>query len=576
MMSGIGESILCDLIAQVVRKSITIISYIAKDSRNFQNDRQNFQVRLNIQTARLEEVQRLLLNRVISEDIQPRDRHTYYHVMQKLHRSLVAYVLATDPQPNAKLLITENSAEELFKKLERQDPALLSPSKEQEKFWLRAKERVTWVLFKKEKLEKLVLGVEEWGNLLNDLISATIPLIFVRKQLTASEIARNTPGDGLVDANIKSQILIEKKLEDEVLSSSMSGLELSPLPADLQYSQLRFFGQHAHCIKTMKDGDEKDEGRTDLGGASRRQWAQLVDEEGHIKETRIIVEFKERPPPRDPISHHVDNVKKELRSLVTILRLGVKTFRVLNCHGFYETSDHYGLVYQLPSWVIVDEFLQCESLGNILMHDQYAQLLANNLDNRLVLAKALATTMYHLHSVQWVHKSFNPDNILLFGRKAANGGAQFDWSRPYVVGFDASRANLGHSDKLPTSLRWENRVYTHPDRQREGNLPRFHKLYDLYSLGVVLLEIGLLKCFKHSMYRRSPEWTDIPASEVQKKFVICSKELRSVLGNTYAEIVEVCLSGNFGIAPNQDDLNETQLLMAFRSEVCEKFDQVRY
>jgi len=52
--------------------------------------------------------------------------------------------------------------------------------------------------------------------------------------------------------------------------------------------------------------------------------------------------------------------------------------------------------------------------------------------------------------------------------------------------------------------------------------------------------------------------------------------LRSVLGNTYAEIVEICLSGNFGIPPNQDDMDETQLLMAFRSEVTEKFDQIRY
>ena len=496
--------------------------------------------------------------------------------MQKLHRSLVVYVLATDPQPIAKRLVEDNSAEELFKKMERDDPVLLHPSQEQEKFWLRAKERVTWVLFKKEKLEKLVVGVEEWGALLSELISATIPLIFIRKQLTAAEIAKNIPGNNLNDANIKSQILIEKKMADEFLSSSMSGLELTTASADLQYSQLRFLGQHSHCVKTMKDGDEKDEGRTDLGGASRRQWAQLVGDDGHIKEPRIIVEFKERPPLRDPMSDHVNTVKKELRSLVKVLRLGAKTFQVLYCHGFYETSDHYGLVYQLPTSVGGEKFLQCESLGNILMHDQYLQLLSNNLNNRLELAKSLATTLFHLHSVQWVHKSFNPDNILLFGKKSANDGVQFDWSRPYVVGFDASRANLGHSDKLPTSLRWENRVYTHPDRQREGNLPRFHKLYDLYSLGVVLLELGLLKCFKHSSYRRSPEWTDIPPSEVQKKFIICSQGLKSVLGNTYAEIVEICLSGNFGIPPNQDDMDETQLLMAFRSEVTEKFDQIRY
>ena len=63
-----GESILCELIAQVVVKSIRIIRVIVQDSRNFVNDRQKFQVRLNIQTAKLEEVQKLLINLNICVD----------------------------------------------------------------------------------------------------------------------------------------------------------------------------------------------------------------------------------------------------------------------------------------------------------------------------------------------------------------------------------------------------------------------------------------------------------------------------------------------------------------------------
>ena len=317
--------------------------------------------------------------------------------------------------------------------------------------------------------------------------------------------------------------------------------------------------------------------RSDLGGASRRQWAQLLDETGHVQEARVIVEFKERPPIRefsfDPKS--VDHVKKELRSLVKELRLAER-FQVLYCHGFYEAPEHYGLVYRLPTAIIPDDYMQCESLGNVLMHEEYTSFLAENLQNRLDLAKSLATTMYHLHSVQWVHKSFNPDNILLFGRRSWDKKVEFNWAQPYVVGFDASRANRAHSDKLPASLRWDNRVYTHPARQREGEWTRFHKLFDIYSLGVVLLEIGTLTCFKNPSFRRNAEWTDIPAGEVQKRLGMQAVALKGELGRTYSEIVQVCLSGEFGVPNDEDDADETMLLDAFRSEVCEKFEQVCY
>jgi hypothetical protein len=44
--------------------------------------------------------------------------------------------------------------------------------------------------------------------------------------------------------------------------------------------------------------------------------------------------------------------------------------------------------------------------------------------------------MFQLHSVDWLHKSFHPNNILLFGNPVS-GAVQFDWSAPYVVGFDS-------------------------------------------------------------------------------------------------------------------------------------------
>jgi hypothetical protein len=244
---------------------------------------------------------------------------------------------------------------------------------------------------------------------------------------------------------------------------------------------------------------------------------------------------------------------------------------VLNCQGFYEPTGHIGLVYQLPSSVLGDPKIQCATLSDILMNPQYTELFAESLRNRLEVAKSLATTIFSLHSVQWVHKSFKSENIIFFGCLSENHGV-FDWSSPYLLGFDTSRADRAFSDRTPSSRLWEHRVYTHPLRQKEGEWTRFRKSF--YSLGVVLLEIGLLKCFKDDHYGRSSEWTNIPPAEVHKRLVRRATALKRIMGDTYSEVVRTCLEGTFGVV--DDDADETGLSYAFRGEVCEYLDQIRY
>ena len=74
---------------------------------------------------------------------------------------------------------------------------------------------------------------------------------------------------------------------------------------------------------------------------------------------------------------------EEANALVRTLRVAATksdTFRVLYCHGWYEESDHCGIVYQLPSGA---ENSQCESLGNILLNADHQALLARDLENRI-------------------------------------------------------------------------------------------------------------------------------------------------------------------------------------------------
>ena len=49
-----------------------------------------------------------------------------------------------------------------------------------------------------------------------------------------------------------------------------------------------------------------------------------------------------------------------------------------------------------------------------------------------------------------------------------------------------------------------------------------------------------------------------------------ARDLKRVLERTYAEIVQVCITG-LEISLDEDDVHETRLLDAFRCEVSEKF-----
>jgi hypothetical protein len=553
-------------IVTVVYKSIAIATHITLDYRHFLEDKLDFHYRLNHQISRLEEVQGYLSDSRIADNVKPRDWYSYVHIIRKIHDLLLHYILTTSPNDVAKQIAAENAADDVFRQMEMNDPTLRDPTPTQEMSWLRIKKmKLSWAFYLKREAEKLVVKVEWWGDQLDKLSSATIPPIQTRLKISSADIIQISPSESQSETAAKGQLLIATR-EDPNSVTVGGSLVWAHKETYLDFSRLRFLNP---APTRTAERDERD----DLGGRVPRQWAQLLDENGIVKEARVVVEFKERPPPELVSERDVEQARKQLRSLVAILRMAAKhsqTFHVLHCHGFYETKDRYGLVYQLPP-LITNDAMQCETLTNILGTPAYSQLLGDNIQNRCDLAKSLALTMFHFHSVQWLHKSFNPDNILLFVRKSDDGPV-FDWTRPYMVGFDASRNIRDESQKRSVRLLWDERVYIHPDRQRD-EYSRFQKLYDIYALGVVLLEIGRLSCFKDLSYKLSG-WPRLSSNQLRQRLIDTAKELRKIMGITFEEIVTTCLQGTFGVV--DDDADETQLSDAFRIEVCEKFETIHY
>lgn len=307
---------------------------------------------------------------------------------------------------------------------------------------------------------------------------------------------------------------------------------------------------------------------SELGGIERRQWANFTDTDGTV--SRVIVEFKALPHSDNAESAGIEAVKRDLNVLVQTLRIAElkrDAFRVLYCHGWYETLDHFGLVYRLPP--SEGQPHVCQSLTNILLCKEQRFLLARELENRLELVKTLAWTMLELHSVNWVHRSFTPNNILLFSHQIGRD-VRIDWRSPYVVGFDLSRSDTGVSEeKTHGEMELAIRIYTHPQRQSREYM-RYQKSHDIYSLGVILLEIGRLESFMDSAW--AGKLDKLSPDQLKEMFVRKARAPSSVLGTRFCNAVLTCLTGDFhGSIPDDDDY---LFLSNFRDEVCEQLSEI--
>ncbi|KAI1419577.1 hypothetical protein F5Y12DRAFT_231993 [Xylaria sp. FL1777] len=258
-----------------------------------------------------------------------------------------------------------------------------------------------------------------------------------------------------------------------------------------------------------------------------------------------------------------------------------KKFQALPCKGYVTDNENLrvGMVFSTG----LSSTMTIQSLQTVINSTQAAPPVGE----RFAMARRLVLAIHNLHAVRWLHKGIRSDNILCFQdaknitakvfdeKKAVNLSNKADpvedraiplASNPpltkapdplppfYLLGWDLSRPD--HPSELSESISVSTlglqtkrdmiRMYTHPDvfsaEQQQGKRRRYHARWDIYSIGLILLEIGLWRTLDTIRYGCKSD--DEFRLRVRTEY--CDR-LQWKMGLVYWRAVQRCLNDDFDL-----------------------------
>ena len=280
---------------------------------------------------------------------------------------------------------------------------------------------------------------------------------------------------------------------------------------------------------------------------------------------RAMIEWKQydhrwQSEPGDELLRTMDALAGLLDPEVTP-RQGVVKDCVLDCVGYFHQPDFYrfGFVYVLPppKAGLNPDSVDLFSLNNIIRitDPDNSDVERPYLGDVFCLAQSLASCLLALHEVSWLHKNLSSHHVLVFApsirevhRHVASAVlAGFNDSRP-----EASNITLGPRHEFPH--------YQHP-LYRQGS--SFRRSFDYFSLGIVLLELGLWQPV--SVLRQDHPEISSPEHFRCKLIQTYVPMLAERMGVIYRDAVAFCLGAE------EDGTTEPEHSAESRRELQEQF-----
>lgn len=261
--------------------------------------------------------------------------------------------------------------------------------------------------------------------------------------------------------------------------------------------------------------------------------------------------------------------------LVTLLKIPTKPeeFCVPPCEGYFVDEEYtrIGMVFSAPAGATVESprsLLDCLEGPPI------------SLSSRVQIAQTLASWLLHLHSVCWFHKGIRSSSVLFF---TAPQSAEL--GRPYVTGFDYARTAKDDSVTTQPPIGVDdNDLYVHPAYLDPYRTQGYRQVFDIYSLGVVLIELAYWQPIREilrdaqavSAHDHQTSLTPVTVrDQILGNRINVLEGVKSRVGDKYASAVKACLNGIDALNDDETaNAPEGALLYDFNRAVIEVLDGI--
>lgn len=253
-------------------------------------------------------------------------------------------------------------------------------------------------------------------------------------------------------------------------------------------------------------------------------------------QNRSLIEYKQIPATGSATVQQ-SVLFQRLINLIDLLRVTPRPnqYRILDCKGFVRhrinSEEHFGFVFALPARIALRPQLRVSSLQELLRGDRDKSAVPYfTLEQRFRLAAQLANSVAYLHFAGWLHRNLASENVICF--HAEN---ELNIDELFLSGFAFSRPDnpreVSEFDVNTTS-----NLYRHAQYQMPVPKHKFQRSYDIYSLGIILIEIGLWR-------RISTFWRqEVDAVAFQEHIIkVVVPWLGFCMGERYREAVLACL-----------------------------------
>ncbi|KAK4192041.1 prion-inhibition and propagation-domain-containing protein [Podospora australis] len=310
---------------------------------------------------------------------------------------------------------------------------------------------------------------------------------------------------------------------------------------------------------------------------------------------KVWVEWKEYDRQRpDDLSPPKDVIVERVRKLAALLNHTPQPedFRTPHCLGFFDRASsngqedeedmfnmRLGLVFERPA----DDSLH-PTLPPVSLHELLETTRKPPVTKRVKLAHAISKCLLYLHAVNWLHKGLRSHNIIFF--RTVNG--EVEYGKPILSGFDFSRpARADEMTDIPgPDDDVEFNLYRHPSAQSANpdERERFKKSFDIYSLGVLLVEIAHWKTLDKILDINLNVARGRPSVALRVRDSLLTEDqiadVGGYMGELYQAATKVCIAGGqeLGLSEKDDQTNDfvaARLSMALHEGVVKRLGEIQ-